>query len=54
MGLNAGIAELGTQKAWHRTQTMMAEALGMPIQEAQDKYLDKMSKETLSPLIGMY
>ena len=23
----------GSQKAWHRTQSMMAEALGMPIQE---------------------
>ena len=54
MGLNAGIGELGSQKAWHRTQSMMAEALGMPIHEAQDKYSEQMSKETLSPLIGMY
>ena len=54
MGLNPGILELGSKKALNRTQSMMAEALGMTLKEAEDQYLHKMSKETLSPLIGMY
>ena len=54
MGLNPGIIELGSQKALNRTKSMMAEALGMTLKEAEDQYSDKMSKETLSHLIGMY